>query len=141
LSNVQADRSRRAGFTLIEVLVALAIAALGLGMMMMAAGTGLGNATLADQTIEATRRAQAHLATLGTLTPLRPGETSGQDDGGYFWRVRISEPAMHTAAATPAGMPLGLYTVDVTIIWRAGVSTKSVSLSSQRFGRVADGNG
>jgi general secretion pathway protein I len=107
---------------------------------MMAAGTGLGNATLADQTIEATRRAQAHLAGLGTLTPLRPGEQSGEDGGGYSWRVRISEPAMHAAAATPGGMPLGLYTVDVTIMWRAGVSTKSVSLSSQRLGRVVNGN-
>ena len=58
LSKNRADRPA-AGFTLIEVLVALAIAALGLGALMAAAGTGLGNATLADQYIEATRRAQA----------------------------------------------------------------------------------
>ena len=145
MSKNRTDIARRGspgeGFTLIEILVALAIASLGLGFLMMAAGTGLGNAGIADQYIEATRRAQSHLAVLGVTAPLRAGDTSGDDGGGYSWRVRISEPSMH--AAGPAGSaqpPLGLYTVDVTMSWRNGISIKTVSLRSLRLARGSDGN-
>ena len=127
---------------MIEVLVALAIAALGLGILMAAAGTGLGNAALADQYIEATRRAQSHLAATGTLTPLRAGIQSGDDGGGYSWRVRVSQPTLHAGApARAAQKPLGLYTIEVTLSWRSGISTRSVSLHSQRLSNVSDGNG
>ena len=132
--------SRTSGFTLIEVTVALAIASLGLGALMAAAGTGLGNATLAGRYIDATRRAQSHLSAVGTLTPLRPGVQSGNDGGGYSWLVRISEPMLHAPGPVPHKL-LGLYTVEVTLTWRTGVSTRSVSLQSQRLAYVADNNG
>jgi general secretion pathway protein I len=138
LSKNRAD----SGFTLIEVIVALAIAALGLGALMAATGTGLRNAALADQYIEATRRAQSHLAAIGTLTPLRPGIQSGDDGAGYSWQVRISSPVLHAQTAQPdMQKPLGLYTVDVVLTWRSGVSNRSVSLQSQRLGPIPDGNG
>src|SRR3954470_18047813 len=74
------NRARNSsGFTLVEVTVALAVAALGLGLLMAAAGTGLRNAMLADQYIDATRRAQSHLAEIGRLAPLRPGLQLGND--------------------------------------------------------------
>jgi len=128
------------GFTLIEAMVALAIAALGLGVLMAAAGTGLGNAALADRYIAATRRAQSHLAAIGTLTPLRPGVQSGNDGGGYSWQVRISQPVLH-APGPAATNPPALYTVEVTLSWRSGIGTRSLSLQSQRLGHVPDGNG
>jgi general secretion pathway protein I len=139
----QIHRTAASGFTLIEVLVALAIAALGLGFLMLAAGTGLGNSGLADRTIEATRLAQSHLAQAGVTVPLRPGEQSGDDGGGYSWRVRISQPLTHTGApsATAPQLPLGLYTVEVTVSWRSGAVTKAVSLTSQLLGRLSGDNG
>ena len=129
-------RSAQSGFTLIEVVVALAIAALGLSFLMAAASTGLGNAGLADQYIEATRRAQSHLAELGVTEPLHPGIRSGDDGGGYSWRSRVSAPRVHDAVPTPEGIaPLGLYAVEMVISWRNGDSIKSVSLQSQRIAR------
>jgi prepilin-type N-terminal cleavage/methylation domain-containing protein len=135
--------SRTSGFTLIEVTIALAIAALGIGGLMAAAGAGLGQANFADQYIEATRRAQSHLAGLGVLTPLRPGTQSGDDGGGYSWQARIAQPAMHAGAGVgPAGQsPLGLYSVEVTLSWRSDMGTRSVTLRSQRLAHVADGDG
>jgi general secretion pathway protein I len=134
--------ARSAGFTLFEVIVALAIAALGLGFLIAAAGSGLENATLADQYIEATRRAQSHLAALEVLTPLRPGEQSGDDGGGYSWRVRISQPVLHAGSAEgQAQMPSALYGVEVIIGWRSGSSARSVSLRSQRIGNVGGATG
>ncbi|HMI96151.1 MAG TPA: type II secretion system protein [Micropepsaceae bacterium] len=135
--------SQTSGFTLIEVTIALAIAALGLGVLMEAAGTGLGYSNIADQYIEATRLAQSHLSAVGVLTPLRPGTQSGDDGGGYSWRSRISEPVMHAGAGAgpTAQKPLGLYTVEVTLTWRGGMETRSVTLRSQRLAHIADGNG
>jgi prepilin-type N-terminal cleavage/methylation domain-containing protein len=148
LSKSRAD-NRASGFTLIEVIIALAIAGLGLGVLMAAAGTGLGQSNFADQYIEATRRAQSHLAGLGVLTPLRPGTQSGDDGGGYSWQVRTSQPAMHAGAEPTAGAdfgpgaqnPLGLYTVEVTLTWRSGMGTRSVTLRTQRLAHVGGGNG
>jgi general secretion pathway protein I len=129
-------RSAQSGFTLFEVVVALAIAALGLSFLMAAASTGLASAGLADQYIEATRRAQSHLAETGVTEPLHPGVRAGDDGGGYSWRSRISPPRLHDAPPASEGMaPLGLYAVEVTISWRTGDSIKSVALRSQRVAR------
>lgn len=119
-------------------MVALAITGLGLALLMAAVGTGLGNAGTADRYIAATRRAQSHLAALGIATTIRPGEQSGDDGGGYSWRTRISEPALHASDAQARSKILGLYTVDVTISWREGRSMRSVSLVSQRMVQVTD---
>jgi general secretion pathway protein I len=140
LKKSQADRRRyrstQSGFTLIEVVVALAIATLALSFLMAAASTGLGNAGLATQYIEATRRAQSHLDELGVTAPLAAGVRSGDDGGGYSWRSRVSEPRVHDAVPAHEIMArLGLYAVEVTISWRNGDSIKSVSLRSQRIAR------
>lgn len=104
--------------------------------MIAATGTGLGNAGAADRYIAATRRAQSHLAALGIAATLRPGDQSGDDGGRYSWRTTISEPTLHASGARSAEKVLGLYNVGVTIFWRDGVFTRSVSLSSQRLGQV-----
>jgi general secretion pathway protein I len=122
---------RASGFTLLEILIALAIAALGLGALMAATGTGLGNADLAARTIEATRRAQSHLASVGIATPLRPGIQAGDDGENYRWRLRISEPVLRPRAST------GLYTIEITIAW----GNRDLSLTTQRLGPVGGGNG
>jgi prepilin-type N-terminal cleavage/methylation domain-containing protein len=130
-------RRRSDGFTLFEVVIALAIAAIGLGFLMSAASTGIGNAGLAYRYVEATRRAQSHLAEIGVSVPFVAGVTSGDDGDGFTWTLRISPPVGH--ANTPertAGARTGLYTVDVSISWRSGASTKTVSLRSQRMGGV-----
>ncbi len=129
-SRAENRSSRSQGFTLFEVVVALAIASLGLGFLISAASSGVGNARLADQFIEATRRAQSHLAELGA-GKLEPGVKSGDDGGGFAWATRISSLAAHSAMPGQMDAPLSLYDVEVTIRWRAGNSTKSVSLASK----------
>ncbi len=143
---------RQAGFTLIEVLVALVIAALGLGVLMAAASQGLSHVGAADRYIEATRRAQARLAMVGAVDAVVPGGSSGDDGGGFRWELVIAPLAVHSPA--PAGQaaggqqqqgapaenqgqakgPLALYSVGVTISWRSGAAIKTVSLRSQRVG-------
>jgi general secretion pathway protein I len=125
--------ARSSGFTLFEVVVALAIAAMGLGALMAATSQGLGNAQLADRYIEATRRAQSRLAELGKATLLVPGVQSGDDGGGFSWRVRIAPPATHDAPPANGVPALALYTVEATVSWQSGGASRSVSLQSLRL--------
>jgi len=121
--------SAASGFTLIEVLVALAIAALGLGALMIAASQGLGNLRTADNYIEATRRAQSRLATVGTELKVEEGDWSGDDGGGFSWRVQA-----HPVPGTDEKAPFIPYDILVTVAWSSEGKAKSVSLQSQRLG-------
>ena len=122
-------------------MIALAIAGLGLASLMAAAGTGLGNAKLAGQYIEATRRAQSYLALIGTASPLNPGDYSGDDGSGFSWRVRISPPLIRSNAGPGAQSLPAFYTVEVIVSWQSGGTTKNVSLQTQRLGPAAGGDG
>jgi hypothetical protein len=119
---------------------------------MAAASQGLSHVGAADRYVEATRRAQARLAMVGTTGALAPGDFAGDDGGGFRWELVVAPLAVHAAA--PAGQaapgqpqqgapaanqdqakgPLALYSVGVTISWRSGAAIKTVSLRSQRVG-------
>jgi len=101
-SNTKAlKRGRRsAGSPCSNVIVALIIAGLGLTLLLGAVSQSLGNAQTADRYLEATRRAQAHLAEIGVYSPLAPGVTTGDDGGGYAWRTEISQPLLQQPPPT-----------------------------------------
>lgn len=123
--------SAASGFTLIEVLVALAIAALGLGALMVAASQGLGNLKTADNYIEATRRAQSRLATVGTELAVKEGDWSGDDGGGFGWRIQA-----HPVPGADDKAPFITYDVVVTVAWSSEGKVKAVTLQSQRLGQA-----
>jgi prepilin-type N-terminal cleavage/methylation domain-containing protein len=128
--------ARAGGFTLLEVTVALAIAALGMTLLLGAVSRGLGNTETAFRYLEATRRAQSHLAEIGVTSALTPGTNSGDDGGGFSWRTRISEPDIQrTAPGKPDDKPLALYTVEASIRWQVDGDEREVSLQSKRLGR------
>jgi general secretion pathway protein I len=125
---------RRAGFTLIEVLVALAVAGIGLAFFLAATGVGLQNGGIADQYIQATRRAQSRLAQVGLTVPLKQGDYSGDDGDGFRWQVKIAAPLVNPQPPNTQTPGLGLYPIDVRVRWRSGVSWREVSLRSERLG-------
>jgi len=120
------------GFTLIEVLVALAIAALGIACFIAVTGTGIGNVDVAARVIDATRRAQSHLAAIAIREPLVAGEQSGGDGDDYIWTTRISSPLFHAAVAGADPTP-ALFEIEVEISWYDGARRRSVSLRSERL--------
>jgi prepilin-type N-terminal cleavage/methylation domain-containing protein len=123
----------RSGFTLIEVLVALVVAAIGLGFFLAATGVGLQNVGIADQYVQATRRAQSRLAQVGLTVPLKQGNYSGNDGDGFRWQVNIAQPLKHAQGSSAPSLP-ELYPIDVRVRWRSGVSWREVSLRSERIG-------
>lgn len=120
-SNAQSNA--QAGFTLLEVMAAFVIAALACIVLYQAGFSGAADSATAARYQEAVIRAQSRLATIGTLTALHPMQQSGDDGGGFKWRLHIS-------AETSSGQGLTLYDVQVT----ESFGTRTVTLATKRLG-------
>jgi len=92
--------SRRAGFTLIETLVAFAILALAMAQLLAAASGAAQNESRADFFLRATRLGRSHLDSLGVDRPMPLGETHGQYDDGLLWSLVVLE---HRRSRSPIG--------------------------------------
>jgi general secretion pathway protein I len=124
------------GFTLLEVVVALAIAGLALVGLFHAASGGLWSVDTAARAEEAIQRAQSHLAAVGRNTALGVGEFTGEDGGGYRWRLRVypltARPSLAPDGVTP--ITTTLFNVEVTISWPGRAGERSVVLRTLRLG-------
>ncbi len=132
---------RQAGFTLLEVIVALIIAGLAAGALLAAVGTGLHATQTATRYDQALVRAKSRLAAAVHGTKLAPGDQRGNDGGGYDWRLRIAPVA--SAMVRPVGligprasssMPVVLYDVSVWIGWKDGGTERQVHLDTEQVG-------
>jgi general secretion pathway protein I len=136
---MSADRRNGAGFTLIEVVVALAIASLALVGLFQAGGTGLIAADTAARAEEAVERAQSHLAAVGRNAALTAGQFTDDDGGGYRWRLSV-QPVATRQTPTPDGLSTAtttLYAVEVGISWQDAGHERSVVLKTMRLGTAA----
>lgn len=130
-----ADQGRsEAGFTLLEVVVAAAIAALALVALFQSGSAGLFTAGEAIRVEEAVDLAQSHLAAIADAGAIAPGETEGDDGGGYHWRLS-ARPIISRRAPTPGpgDTATTLYDIRVTVSWGGRRHTRSVELESQRI--------
>lgn len=111
-----------AGFTLLEVMVAFVIAALASIALYRAGFNGVADGAAAARYQDAVVRAESRLASVGTLTPLRPQEVHGDDGGGFRWRLSIRK-LRHSGTVT-------LYAVRVTETF----GDRRVTLATERVG-------
>ena len=135
MTSLLGDRSSVGGFTLLEVTIAVAIAGLALVAMFQAGSTGLFATNSAGRVDAAVERPQSHLAAFGRADAVVPGESEGDDGGGYHWRLRARplgtqeplQPQQNSSATS-------LYDVEVAISWHAWGRTRSVILDTRRIG-------
>lgn len=130
-------RPADAGFTLIEVLVALVIAALALGVLFEGSIEGLRSARVAAQYQEALSRARSHLAALVGQTGFRAGTQNGKDGGGFRWRTQVRPIGIAAIAGPAAPTRPELFALRVTISWHGPGGERSVILHSERLGAAA----
>src|SRR5947209_3839131 len=98
------NRSHSAGFTLIEVLVALAIAGLAFAAIAGVFGTGaIGHETAAD-TNTALALAEEKLAAAEAVASMRPGRSGGVYAGRFEWQVSVA--AYEQGRDAPAARPI-----------------------------------
>lgn len=132
---------RQAGFTLLEVIIALIIAGMAAAALLAAVGTGLHATQTATKYDQAMVRAKSRLAAAVHGTRLVPADRRGDDGGGYWWRVRVAPVA--SASVRPVGLvgpraassiPVVLYGVSVWIGWNDGGTDRQVRLDTEQVG-------
>jgi general secretion pathway protein I len=130
-----------AGFTLLEVVVAVAIAGLALVGLFQAGSGGLFAVDTATRAEEALQRAQSHLAAVGRDAALVEGESSGDDGGGYHWRLQVQPAAQRQGVAADGVTPQNatLYSVLVSISWQSRGHERAVTLQTLRLGAGSAG--
>jgi general secretion pathway protein I len=118
-----------AGFTLLEVVVALAIVALLLVPLMRLHLLSL------DATIRAQDLTTAVLLAQGQLTTLGPFPEPGEDNGTfedpelakYRWQTAVTE---HTFDAEAGEKSVEVRRIEVTVLWTDGQSDRRYTLES-----------
>ena len=103
--SVRSERSR-AGFTLLEIIVALMILGFVAAAAMPGIGRSLALATHAAGEREAVLLAESKLAELGA-GPIAPGTRAGREAGGLAWRADIE--------AVDASPALARFSLTVTV--------------------------
>ena len=134
-------RPAEAGFTLLEVVVAVAIAGLALVGLFQAGSMGVFSVDTAARAEEALQRAQSHLAAVGRDAALIQGDASGDDGGGYRWRLLV-EPQAQRQGVGPDGVTpqnTTLFSVAVAISWQSHGHERAVVLRTLRLGAGANG--
>jgi general secretion pathway protein I len=124
-------RRHSAGFTLVEIVVALAILALSGAVLLDQISNGIAQASRADAISEAGMLAQSLLARVGTELPLRQGEFTGQYSSRYRWKLRVSPSGNATDARE---LPVRAYTIAAEVFWDDGIQERSIALRTLRIG-------
>jgi general secretion pathway protein I len=123
---------REAGFTLVEVIVALAILAASLSVLLAMISSGLLRTSSAERLIEAGSLTQSLLAELGTDYPISAGERAGEFAAEYHWHLKMQP----VADGSPEGL-IGLYEVSANVEWEEGSKKHSFRLNTLRVGPKA----
>ena len=126
-------RARRnsAGFSLLEMLVAVAILGMALAALYQAAGTATRIVAVDQNYSYATQLALSLLADNGEV-PAAGLSISGETDGGFEWSVQASPVAMVEPAVVKEGV---LQEIAVSVAWRDGARERDIVLHSIVAGR------
>lgn len=123
-----------AGFTLVEVIVALAILALGIGGLISMISRSLQQTAAAARATEASSLAQSVLARLGTELPIKMEEQTGEFPNGYRWTLRTSP---YGDLKEREEWPIGAYMVSTEVGWIEGGQRRAYVLDTLRLGPKA----
>jgi general secretion pathway protein I len=134
---IEPGRSPRpaAGFTLLEILVALVCFALVFGVLAQIMRTGLRQSASAESATTASLLARSQLARVGFELPLVPGDVEGEVDG-MRWRttVRLADMGPPSADSFTEDTDISVYRVDVTVAWGDSAGGPDVTLTTLKLG-------
>jgi general secretion pathway protein I len=129
--NAIARPDGEAGFTVVEVVVALTILALALGVLLNVMSNSIRQTGQAETIAEAGTLAQSLLAKIGTELPLRDGQITGQSDRGFRWRVQIDAYGDGTDRRE---WPVAAHQILAEVLWSDGLQERSLVLTTLRLG-------
>jgi len=123
-----------AGFTLVEIAVALAVLSVCLGVLLSTISNGVRRTAEAERAAEAGSLAQSLLAKVGSELPIREGEAAGQFADGLRWRVRMER---YGDAADRQQWPVSAYRISAEVSWGHDIQDHLVVLTTLRLGPKA----
>jgi general secretion pathway protein I len=121
-----------AGFTLLEVLVALVIFGLAFGVLAQIFQTGFRQSSAAERMSTATLLARSQLARIGIDVPLEIGETEEELEGDFRLRTTIVPADLETGTDDFAAV-----LVEVAVAWGEPPDERRVALTTLRLAAVA----
>jgi len=127
---LKAERRASAGFSLLEVLVAMVVFAIGVTGMLTALGHNLRDINYTKDHAQAVRVAAREMDALRRLTYRPDAEHSG-DEGRFSWRAEVYPleiddlPGMNSDDEGRSDAPIPCE-IDVTVSWRDDVGGEPV---------------
>ena len=116
------------GFTLLEVLVALAILAMAVTLVLQLFSTNLRSIIASEDYVRAAMVADARMREISQADDLEQGSWE-EVDGPYAMKVVISEALQEKTDL----LPLRLLQVELTLNWRKGLRSRSMTLRTARL--------
>ncbi len=125
-------RSKQAGFSLLEILVAFAVLSLSLGVLLQIFSRAMETTVISQNYSLAITVAESQLNAVGVDLPLQPGTYNGTLDNAIDWNLHIDQyPTTLWLGDSPQLVP---YQVTVVTSWRDGGRRRRVRLSTIRLG-------
>ncbi len=126
-----------AGYTLIEVLVAMTILALSLGVLLQIFSGGLRNISVSGDYARAVLIAETHLDSAGASSVLSPGSSTGITEQKFRWTQTVED---YNFYSDPKLNPIiRAYTVTVDVEWPHADRVRRVTLKGIKLGDVEAG--
>lgn len=116
---------RTAGFSLLEMVVAISILALSLAALYQAAGGATRNVRTDERYAYGVELARSLLAD-NNMVPITGTSARGETAGGFRWRV-ATRPVDLQRTALPAG---SLHEIEVGVSWTDGRKQREIVLNS-----------
>jgi general secretion pathway protein I len=125
--------ARAAGFTLLEVVVALIVFALVFGVVTQIIQTGFRQSRAAEEITIATLIARSVLERVGPELEVTETRYEGEAEEGFRWVVDVEPAPYDSGSERPLARP---YTVRIEVLWDEEGAERSIDLTTLRLATV-----
>ena len=130
---ITTSRRIEAGFTLLEVIIALAILGIGLTVIMELFSGGLRIGRASQEYTKAMNYASVKMEEIATQNTIQEGGDEGQFDDTYRWRMGIEKvDILPGDKGTDFKPPAEFYHIRVSVVWKSGSKERSASLETYK---------
>jgi general secretion pathway protein I len=127
---------RQRGFSLLEVIAAVLLLALAFTALMQVAASATNLTARAAERSEAALLARSKLDSAFALRAPQPGQSEGNFDTRYRWRLAVTpwqgDGATAAVAARPGQVNLQIFRLDLDVLWGEGRQQRRAHFSSLR---------
>ena len=129
----QAGKGRNAGFTLLEVVIAMAILGIGMTVILELFSGGLRLGRLSRDYTKAMNYASLKMEEIATRNTVEEGGDEGEFDGAFRWKVGVEKvDILPKDKGTDFKPPADLYHVRVSVIWTSGTKERTATLETYK---------